>query len=388
MTKPTGTPSGLSTRAIHGRQIADPATGAVIPPIYATSTFAQSSPGHHLGFEYSRSCNPTRSAFESALAELEGGAAAFAFASGLAAEAVILELLEHGSHIVASDDIYGGTWRLFHRVRSESANLAVTHVDAADPAAIERAITPRTGMIWIETPGNPLLKLADLEAVGEIARRRHVLAVADNTFASPAVQWPLRHGFDLVIHSVTKYIGGHSDLVGGAIIAGDDADLIQRLAFLQNATGAILDPFSSFLALRGLKTLPLRMERHAGNALAVARHLEQHPRARRVIYPGLVNHPQHHLAVRQMRNGGGIVSVYIDGGEAETVAILERFRVFTLAESLGGIESLVGYPSKMSHGALPPEQKKARGIDDNLIRLSVGIEDVEDLIADLDLALG
>jgi cystathionine gamma-lyase len=306
MSKKVSRPLGLATRAIHGRQKPDPTTGAVLPPIYATSTYVQSAPGIHKGWEYSRSGNPTRSAFENALAELEGGAAAFAFASGLAAEATVLELLEHGSHVVASDDIYGGSWRLFHRVRARSANLSVTYVDASDPAAVEAAISPRTGLIWVETPGNPLLKIADLPAIAEIARAHGILAVADNTFASPAVQRPLDHGFDIVVHSVTKYIGGHSDLIGGAAVVRNDAELVGRLAFLQNAVGSIMDPFSSFLALRGLKTLPLRMQRHAANALTIARFLESHPSVDRVLYPGLSSHPQHNLAGRQMANGGGM----------------------------------------------------------------------------------
>jgi cystathionine gamma-lyase len=296
--------AGLSTRAIHGPQKPEPTTGAVITPIFATSTFLQSSPGVNTGWEYSRSGNPTRAAFEEALAELEGGAAGFAFASGLAAEAAVLELLDHGAHVVASDDLYGGSWRLFHRVRERSAGLTVTHVDASDRAAIEAAITPATRMIWVETPGNPLLRIADLGAIAEIGRARGFITVADNTFASPVVQRPLEFGFDIVVHSVTKYVSGHSDIVGGAAIVGHDPDLVERLRFLQNATGGVLDPFSSFLALRGLRTLPLRMERHAANALEIARFLERHPKVERVSYPGLSSHPQHNLAARQMSSGG------------------------------------------------------------------------------------
>jgi cystathionine gamma-lyase len=378
---------GFATRAIHGRQHREATTGAVIAPIFATSTFAQSAPGVHTGWEYARSQNPTRAAFEAALADLEGGSAAFAFASGLAAEAAVLDLLEHGSHVVASDDLYGGTWRLFHRVRANSANLAVTHVDFSDLAAVEAAITPRTALLWVETPSNPLLKIADLEALAALAKRRNILAVADNTFASPAVQLPLAAGFDLVVHSVTKYVGGHSDLIGGAIVVGHDDDLAQRVAFLQNATGGILDPFSSFLAHRGLKTLGLRIDRHAANAAAVASWLEQHASVKRVLYPGLASHPQHALATRQMRNGGGMISAFLATDGAGTARALSSLKLFALAESLGGVESLAGHPVTMSHGSLPPERRAALGITDNLIRLSVGIEDVGDLIADLDQAL-
>jgi len=379
---------GLATRAIHGDQQHDPTTGAVIQPIYATSTFAQSSPGVHKGWEYSRSGNPTRAAFEAAIANLEGGTRGFAFASGLAAEAAVLELLDHGSHVVASDDLYGGTWRLFHRVRERSANLSVTHVDASDAAAAEAAITPATRMIWIETPGNPLLKLADLGAIGAIAKKRGVLSVCDNTFASPAVQRPLELGFDIVVHSVTKYIGGHSDLIGGAAVVGDRAELGDRLAFLHNATGGILDPFSSFLAHRGLKTLPLRAERHGANALAVAEFLDDHPKVARVHYPGLASHPQHAIATKQMKNGGGMLSFEHAGGAAETVKMLERVKLFALAESLGGVESLIGHPWTMSHGSVPEETRRRIGITPQLVRISVGIEDAGDLIEDLSQALG
>ncbi|HVI50599.1 MAG TPA: PLP-dependent aspartate aminotransferase family protein [Candidatus Sulfotelmatobacter sp.] len=378
---------GLFTKAIHGGQHPDKATGAVLPPIYASSTFVQSSPGVHSGWEYSRSGNPTRSAFEAALAALEGGAAAFAFASGLAAQATVLELLPHGSHVIASDDLYGGSWRLFHKVRGPSANLSITHVDASDPAAVEAAITDKTALIWIETPGNPLLKIADLAGIAAIGKKRKILTAADNTFASPAVQRPLEHGFDIVVHSVTKYVGGHSDLIGGAAIVRDDADLISRLGFLQNAIGGILDPFSSFLALRGLKTLPLRIERHGQNAKAVAQFLENHPKVERVLYPGLPSHPQHNLAGRQMSGGGGMVSFVLKADEAATIAVLERFKLFALAESLGGVESLVGHPWTMSHASVPEDLRKARGITPQLIRLSVGIEDTDDLIQDIEQAL-
>jgi cystathionine gamma-lyase len=341
----------------------------------------------HQGFEYARGQNPTRAAFEAALADAERGSAAFAFASGLAAEAAVLELIEHGSHVVASDDIYGGTWRLFHRVRNHSANLAVTHVDTGDLTAIEAAITPRTALIWVETPSNPLLRLADLAGIAAIGRRRGVLTVVDNTFASPAVQRPLDLGVDIVVHSVTKYIGGHSDIIGGAVVLRDDPELIAKLRLLQNTTGGILDPFSSFLGLRGIKTLPLRIERHAANALAVATWLEAHPKIERVVYPGLESHPQHELAKRQMKNGGGMVAAFIKADPAQAISVLERFEIFALAESLGGIESLVGHPTTMSHGSVPEERRAALGITPNLLRLSVGIEDIDDLIADLEHAL-
>jgi cystathionine gamma-lyase len=379
-------PRGTNTRAVHGGQHFDPSTGAVTTPIYATSTFAQSAPGVHKGYEYARSQNPTRAAFEAAIADAERGNAGFAFASGLAAEAALLELAGHGSHIVASEDVYGGSWRLFHRVRSHSADLSVTHVDPADLEAVRVALQPNTAFIWIETPSNPTLRLADLEAIAAIGRERGVLTVVDNTFASPAVQRPLEHGIDIVVHSVTKYIGGHSDIVGGAIVVRDP-ELAQKLQFLQNATGGILDPFSSFLALRGIKTLPLRLQRHSANALAVARWLEAHPKIERVIYPGLESHPQYELAARQMAGGGGMVSAYLKANEQETVAVLSRVRLFALAESLGAVESLVGQPWTMSHGSLPEADRLARGIRPNLIRLSIGIEDVEDLTDDIEQAL-
>jgi cystathionine gamma-lyase len=389
MTKtPASKTPGLQTRAIHGRQQPDPATGAVNTPIYASSTFVQSSPGVHAGWEYSRSGNPTRAAFEAALAELEGGAAGFAFASGLAAQAAVLELLDHGAHVVASNDLYGGSWRLFHRVRERTAGLKITHVDASDAAAVEAAITPETRLIWIETPGNPLLEIADLSGIAEIGKRRGLITVADNTFASPVVQRPLEQGFDIVVHSVTKYVSGHSDIIGGAAIVRDNApELVEQLKFLQNATGGVLDPFSSFLALRGLKTLPLRIARHGANALAVAEFLESHDKVARVNYPGLRSHPQHDLAAKQMSGGGGMVSFFVKGSPEETIRVLERFRYFALAESLGGVESLVGHPWTMSHGSIPESHRRAVGITPQLVRLSVGIEDVDDLIGDLEQAL-
>jgi cystathionine gamma-lyase len=378
---------GFSTRGIHAGQEPDPATGAIMTPIYATSTYVQESPGVHKGYEYSRTQNPTRMAYERCIADLESGTRGFAFASGMAATATLLELLDHGAHIVASDDLYGGTYRLFTRVRERSAGLRVSYVDMRDRAALEAAIRPETRMIWIETPSNPMLKLVDLAMVAEIGKQRGLLTVADNTFASPYVQRPLEHGFDLVMHSATKYLNGHSDMVGGVVVAGNDQELAERLAFLQNAVGAVAGPFDSFLALRGLKTLALRMERHCTNALAVAQHLERHPQVTRVHYPGLPSHPQHALAHRQMQAYGGMVTIALKGDLAAARRFLERVEIFALAESLGGVESLIEHPAIMTHASLPPEQRQALGIDDTLIRLSVGIEDLDDLIADLDQAL-
>ena len=378
---------GFATRAIHAGQAPDPTTGAVMPPIYATSTYVQSSPGVNKGFDYARSQNPTRFAFERCVADLEGGTTAFAFASGLAAEATILELLDHGAHVVAVDDLYGGTYRLFERVRRRSAQLAVSYVDPTDIAALEAAITPRTRMIWVETPSNPLLRLIDLAAVARLGQRHGLITVADNTFASPWVQRPLEYGLDIVVHSATKYLNGHSDVIAGVAVVGANADLAERLGFLQNAVGAILGPFDSFLALRGVKTLPLRMARHCDNALTLAQWLEGHPAVARVLYPGLKSHPQHDLARWQMRGFGGIVTAELKGVREDTIRFLERCRLFALAESLGGVESLVNHPATMTHAAIPPQRRAALAITDSLVRFSVGIEDAEDLIADLDQAL-
>jgi len=377
----------FSTRTIHGGQSHDPTTGAVMVPIYATSTYAQQSPGVHKGFEYARSQNPTRFAFERAVADLESGTAAFAYASGLAAIANVFELLDAGAHIVATDDIYGGTFRLLERVRKRSAGLQVSFVDFTDLAAVEAAIRPETKMLWVETPTNPLLRVVDLAAVAELARRKGIVAVADNTFCSPYIQRPLELGIDLVVHSVTKYLNGHSDMVGGVVAVGENADLRDRLKFLQNAVGAISGPFDSFLALRGLKTLALRMERHSANGLKIARWLEARPDVRRVLYPGLESHPQHEVAKRQMHAFGGMVTVDLDRDLAGTKRFLERTRLFSLAESLGGVESLIELPALMTHGSIPPEQRAAIGISDSLVRLSAGIEDGDDLIADLEQAL-
>ena len=377
----------FATRCVHAGQAPDPTTGAVMMPIYTTSTFVQQSPGVHKGFDYARTKNPTRMAFERCIADLEGGSAAFAFASGLAAIASVLECLDHGAHIVAVDDLYGGTRRLFERVRKRSAGLDATYIDLSDTAALEAAIRPDTRLVWVETPTNPLLKLVDLTRVATIAHARGILAVADNTFASPWIQRPLEHGFDIVVHSTTKYLNGHSDMVGGVAIVGQNAELAERLAFLQNAVGAIQGPFDSFLALRGLKTLALRMERHATSALKIARRLEAHPRVRRVYYPGLESHPQHALARAQMRAFGGMISAELDGTLDNARRFLERCQLFALAESLGGVESLIEHPALMTHGSVPPEVRAQLGIGDTLVRLSVGIEDADDLIADLEQAL-
>ncbi len=386
--KDTQRKAGFATRAIHGGQSPDPTTGAVMPPIYATSTYAQSSPGVHKGYEYSRTQNPTRMAFERCIADLEGGTQGFAFASGMAATATLLELVDSGSHVVAMDDLYGGSFRLFERVRRRSAGLDFTFADLSDPKAAAGAIRPDTRMIWIETPTNPLLKLVDIAAVAEAARGRGILVVVDNTFATPWIQRPLELGADIVMHSATKFLNGHSDMVGGVAVVGD-AGLAERLAYLHNAIGAVGGPFDSFLALRGLKTLPLRMRQSSESALAIASRLEKHAGVERVLYPGLPSHPQHALARRQMgRGGSGVVTFFLKGGLAEARRFLERLEVFTLAESLGGVESLVDHPAIMTHASLPAEARAKLGISDSLVRLSVGIEDVDDLVADLEAALG
>lgn len=378
----------FSTRVIHGGQSVDPTTGAVMPPIYATSTYAQTSPGEHKGFEYSRSQNPTRFAFERAIADLESGTRGFAFASGLAAISTFLEVLDAGSHVIASEDLYGGSFRLFDKVRRRTAGLEFSFVDMSDVAAIEAAIRPNTRLLWVETPTNPLLRLADLEAIAALGKRRGLLTAADNTFASPYVQRPLEFGFDAVMHSTTKYVSGHSDIVGGALVVGQNQDLADQVGFLQNAVGAVSSPFDSFLALRGVKTLALRMQRHCENGMAIARWLEGRGDVAKVIYPGLESHPQHDLARRQMSGGfGGMISVVLDRDLAGTVGMLERTRLFTLAESLGGVESLIEHPAIMTHASIPAETRARIGIADGLIRLSVGIEDAGDLIADLEQAL-
>jgi cystathionine gamma-lyase len=377
----------FATQCIHAGQEPDPTTGAVMPPIYTTSTYAQSSPGVHKGYDYSRTRNPTRGAYERCVAALEGGTHGFAFASGMAAAATLLELLDAGSHVIAMEDLYGGTFRLFERVRKRTASLEVSFVDLSDFSKLEQAVRPNTKMIWIETPTNPTLRLVDIERVAAFARQRGILTVVDNTFASPWVQQPLELGADIVMHSATKYLNGHSDMIGGVAVT-KDAALAERIGFLQNAIGAIAGPFDAFMALRGLKTLALRMRQSSENALAIASWLESHPQVERVLYPGLPSHPQHELAKKQMKNGySGIVTFFVKGGLDGARRFLERLRIFTIAESLGGVESLVDHPGLMTHASIPPEQRKALGIDDSLIRLSVGIEDVQDLIADLKSAL-
>jgi cystathionine gamma-lyase len=379
----------FATRTIHGGQSPDPSTGAVLPPIYATSTYAQSSPGVHQGFEYSRSQNPTRFAFERSVADLESGTKGYAFASGLAAIATLLDVLDGGDHVIASEDLYGGSFRLFDKVRKRSAGLEFSFVDLSDLAAIEAAIRPNTRMIWVETPTNPLLRLADLEAIAALAKRKGLIAAADNTFCSPAIQRPLEFGFDVVMHSTTKYLGGHSAVVGGALVVGDNAELRDQITFLQNAVGAVASPFDSFLSLLGVKTLALRMARHSESAMKIAHWLEARDDVVRVIYPGLTSHPQHELAARQMTGGfGGMMSVVLDRDLDGTLKMLERTRLFTLAESLGGVESLIEHPGIMTHASIPAETRARIGIEDSLIRLSVGIEDADDLIADLEQALG
>lgn len=387
-TTPRHNPSwGFDTQAIHSGQQFDPATNAVITPIYANSTYAQTAPGEHLGLDYGRSHNPTRFAYERVVAHLEGGSAGYAFASGLAAASAILELLDAGSHIIATNDLYGGTYRLFERVRKRSANLEITYIDFADKGALEKALKPHTRMIWVETPTNPLLKLVDLEDVASFAKKHALITVADNTFATPWIQKPLRHGFDIVMHSATKYINGHSDIIGGIAVVGENAELAEQLGFLQNATGGIAGPFDSFLAHRGVKTLGVRMQRHSENALAIAEMLEAHPNIERVIYPGLKSHPDFAICKKQMRTGGGMISAIVKGGVEGASHMLKRTQIFTLAESLGGIESLIEHPGLMTHASIPADVRKAIGIDDGLIRISVGIEDAEDLIADLKAAL-
>ncbi|ELQ6148985.1 PLP-dependent transferase [Cronobacter turicensis] len=361
--------------------------GAVMPPIYATSTYAQPAPGEHTGYEYSRSGNPTRHALERAIAELEAGSQGFAFASGLAAISTVLEMLDKESHIVAVDDVYGGTYRLLENVRKRTAGLTVSWVKPDDLAALEAAIRPETRMIWVETPTNPLLKLADLEAIAGLARRRGLISVADNTFASPAIHRPLTLGFDIVVHSATKYLNGHSDVVAGLAVVGDNPELAEQLAYLQNAIGGVLDPFSSFLTLRGIRTLALRMERHSASALKIAQRLAQHPQVEKVFFPWLESHPQYALARRQMALAGGMISIVVRGDDQRAAQVIKKLRLFTLAESLGGVESLVSQPFSMTHASIPLEQRLANGITPQLIRLSVGIEDAEDLLADLEQAL-
>ena len=379
-------PHEFATRAIHAGQEPDPSTGAIMTPIYATSTYVQQSPGKHKGYDYARSINPTRLAYEKCIADLESGTRGFAFASGLAAMSTALELIDSGSHVVVSDDLYGGTFRLFNKVRRRSANLDFTYVDLTDASRLEHAIKPNTRMVWIETPSNPLLKIIDLEAIAKVAREKNIISVSDNTFASPWIQRPIESGFDLIIHSATKYLNGHSDIVGGVAVVGDNKEMADQMAFLQNSVGAVAGPFDSFLVMRSLKTLALRMERHCANAIEIARWLEEQPHVKSVYYPGLKSHPQHDLARTQMRGFGGMVTMVLKTDLEGTRRFLENTHLFSLAESLGGVESLINHPALMTHASVPKEQREALGVTDSLVRLSVGVEDVRDLIDDLQFA--
>ncbi|MBE9547818.1 MAG: PLP-dependent transferase [Proteobacteria bacterium] len=378
----------LATRVIHAGQSPDPSTGAVMVPIYATSTYAQKSPGDHQGYEYSRSQNPTRMAYERCIADLEDGQAGFAFASGMAASATVLEVLDHGDHVLAMDDLYGGTYRLFELVRTRSAGMEFDFADLSDLEILRSLIRPNTRMIWLESPTNPMLKLVDIAAIAKIAKEINAILVVDNTFATPLLQQPLNLGADIVVHSATKYLNGHSDMVGGIAVVGDNPELIEKVAYLQNAAGAVAGPFDSFLALRGLKTLSLRMRAHCENALAIATWLQNDGRVKQVVYPGLEQHPQHKLAMSQMKGkGGGIISIELEGGLAGARRFLESLKLFTLAESLGGVESLANHPAIMTHATIPVDIREALGVTDGLVRLSVGVEDAGDLISDLDQAL-
>ena len=377
----------FDTRAIHAGQTPDPSTGAVMTPIYATSTYRQEAPGQHQGYEYSRTKNPTRTAYEACIADLESGAHGFAFASGMAAVNTVIDLLDADSHVLAMDDLYGGTYRLFSQIKTRTNRLNFSFVDMTSLEAIEAAIQPNTRMIWLETPSNPLLKLVDLEKIAALAKRHNILTVADNTFATPWIQRPLEHNIDIVVHSATKYLNGHSDVVNGVVVIGDEPALAEQLGFLQNSCGAIAAPFDSFLVLRSLKTLAVRMQRHCENAEALATWLETHPRVQRVFYPGLESHPQHALANQQMQGFGGMISILIDGSLNEVKSVLSRFKVFTLAESLGGVESLIEHPGIMTHASVPLEKRQALGIYDGFIRLSVGLEHLDDLKFDLTQAL-
>tara|TARA_B100000085_G_scaffold159092_1_gene144616 strand:- start:189 stop:1355 length:1167 start_codon:yes stop_codon:yes gene_type:complete len=379
---------GFETRAIHAGQEPDPTTGAIMTPIYTSSTYVQESPGVHKGYDYSRSINPTRKALEACIADLEGSNFGYAFASGMSASATVLEILSSGDHVIAMDDLYGGTYRLFENVRKRSAGLDFTFCDLSDVKALEASLKPNTKMIWIETPTNPLLKIADLKAIASFAKHNNLIAVCDNTFCSPFVQNPLEFGFDIVVHSATKYLNGHSDLIGGVVVCSDDkTELAEQLLYLQNAVGSIMNPFDSFLLLRSLKTLPVRMERHCSNAIQIANFLESHNSIQRVIYPGLESHPQHEIAKEQMNGFGGMISVEIKGGLEGAKKFLERTEIFSLAESLGGVESLIEHPAIMTHASIPPEVREEIGISDGLVRLSVGIEAIEDLTDDLEKAL-
>ena len=388
MTKTTGKEYRFATKAIHSGQEPDSATGAVIVPIYATSTYAQESPGQFKGFDYSRTANPTRQSLEECMADLEGGSKAFAFASGMAATATVLELLDSGDHVISMDDLYGGTYRLFENVRKRSSNLEFSFVDLSNIETLKENLKPNTKMIWVESPSNPLLKVVDLKKVSEFAKENNLLCVCDNTFCSPFVQRPLDLGFDIVVHSATKYLNGHSDVVGGmAICSEENTDLAERLAFLSNSVGSIMSPFDSFLVLRSLKTLSLRMQQHCESASEIANFLDAHGSVEKVYYPGLSGHINHEVAASQMNGFGGMISVVIKGGLESATRFLENTKLFTLAESLGGVESLIEHPAIMTHASIPKEIRERLGIVDGLVRLSVGIEAVEDLKGDLEHAL-
>ena len=379
---------GFETRAIHAGQEPDPTTGAIMTPIYTSSTYVQESPGVHKGYDYSRSINPTRKALEACIADLEGSSFGYAFASGMSASATVLELLNSGDHVIAMDDLYGGTYRLFENVRKRSAGLDFTFCDLSDASSLESALNEKTRMIWIETPTNPLLKIADLEVISKFANENNLISVCDNTFCSPFVQNPIEFGFDIVVHSATKYLNGHSDLIGGVVVCSDKKEeLANELLYLQNAVGSIMNPFDSFLLLRSLKTLPVRMERHCSNAFEIASYLESHQAIEKVIYPGLKSHPQHDIAKKQMREFGGMISVVLKGGLDSATKFLEKTEIFSLAESLGGVESLIEHPAIMTHASIPKEVREEIGISDGLVRLSVGIEAIEDLIEDIDKSL-
>ena len=379
---------GFETRAIHAGQEPDPTTGAIMTPIYTSSTYVQESPGVHKGYDYSRSVNPTRNALEACIADLEGSSYGYAFASGMAASATVLELLNSGDHVIAMDDLYGGTYRLFENVRKRSAGLNFTFCDLSDLNTLEDSLNEKTRMIWIETPTNPLLKIADLEAISTFAKKNNLISVCDNTFCSPYIQNPLELGFDVVVHSATKYLNGHSDLIGGVVVCSQEKEnLANELMYLQNAIGSIMNPFDSFLLLRSLKTLPVRMERHCSSAQTIASYLESHDSIEKVIYPGLISHPQHEIAKKQMNGFGGMISVVLKGGLTSATSFLERTNLFSLAESLGGVESLIEHPAIMTHASIPAEIREEIGISDGLVRLSVGIESIEDLLEDIDDAL-
>jgi cystathionine gamma-lyase len=379
---------GFETRAIHAGQKADPTTGAVMMPIYTSSTFEQESPGVHKGYDYSRSANPTRKAFEDCIASLENGEVGFGFSSGVAAISACVELLSPGDHVIAMNDLYGGTVRLFNEIKTLSQGIEVTYVDMTDMQNVSAAKTDKTKMIFVETPTNPLLRVVDLSAIADFAKAENILSVCDNTFASPYVQQPLSHGIDIVLHSATKYLGGHSDLIAGALVIGKkDEELIARMANIVNSLGPITGAFDSYLILRSLKTLAVRMERHCTNAMALANHFENHKDVSEVIYPGLANHPQHDLAAKQMNGFGGIISMNISGGLEKSKAFLEKTKIFALAESLGGVESLIEHPALMTHASLPKDRREAIGITDGLVRLSVGLESLDDLIDDIEQAL-